>query len=182
MIEFTTTEIPGVILIKPKLSRDDRGFFLESYEARKFAEIGISEQFVQDNQSGSHQGTLRGLHYQIRQPQGKLIRVVTGKVYDVAVDLRQSSPTFGRWIGVELSAENRLQLWVPKGFAHGFYVVSDWAEIIYKVTDYYDPESERVLLWSDATVGVTWPLSGKPPILSDKDLRGLPLNRADVFA
>ncbi len=182
MIEATPTEISDVLLIEPKLFNDDRGFFFESYESRKFAEIGICEQFVQDNHSGSTRGTLRGLHYQTRQPQGKLVRVVSGEIYDVAVDLRRNSPTFGSWIGVRLSAQNRLQLWIPKGFAHGFYVISNWAEVIYKVTDFYVPEDERTLLWNDPAVGVRWPTEGGRPLLSSKDAAGLPLDHAELFS
>lgn len=180
-MEFIPTEIPDVVVVKPNVLGDDRGFFLESYEFRKFAEVGICEQFVQDNHSGSKQGTLRGLHYQITQPQGKLVRSVAGEIYDVAVDLRRSSETFGRWIGMRLSAENRLQLWIPKGFAHGFYVISNWADVIYKVTDFYAPESERTLLWSDTAVGVRWPIDGNGPLLSSKDAGGLSLDRAELF-
>jgi len=181
MIEVTPTEIPDVLLIKPKVFTDNRGFFSETYEARKFAEIGIREPFVQDNHSGSRQGTLRGLHYQVGQPQGKLVRAVSGEIYDVAVDLRRSSPTFGRWVGVSLSAESRLQVWVPKGFAHGYYVVSNWAEVLYKTTDFYAPENERTLLWNDESVGVRWPLSAGSPVLSAKDAGGLSLDRADLM-
>jgi len=181
MIEFTRTKLPDVLLIKLNRFTDDRGFFLESYEAGKFAEIGISEHFVQDNHSGSRGGTLRGLHYQLHHPQGKLIRVVIGEVFDVAVDLRRSSATFGRWVGVTLSAQECSELWVPKGFAHGFLVLSEWADIVYKVTDYYDPASERTLLWNDSMVDIEWPLSGTP-LLSERDARGSPLNRAEVFA
>jgi dTDP-4-dehydrorhamnose 3,5-epimerase len=170
------------LLIKPKLFHDERGLFFESFESRKFAEIGICDQFVQDNHSGSQQGTLRGLHYQVGQPQGKLIRAVSGEIYDVAVDLRRSSPTFGRWVGVYLSAESRLQVWVPKGFAHGYYAVSSWAEVIYKTTGFYSPENERTLLWSDPAVGVRWPIEGGAPLLSSKDAAGLPLDRAELFS
>jgi dTDP-4-dehydrorhamnose 3,5-epimerase len=180
-MEFLPTEISDVVVVKPNVFSDDRGFFLESYEFGKFAEVGIGDKFVQDNHSGSRQGTLRGLHYQITQPQGKLVRVVSGEIYDVAVDLRRNSSTFGRWVGVLLSAENRLQLWVPRGFAHGFYVISNWAEVIYKVTDFYSPKSERTLIWNDVTVGVKWPLLGDRPLLSAKDSKGTTLNSAEVF-
>jgi dTDP-4-dehydrorhamnose 3,5-epimerase len=180
-MEFIPTEIPDVMVVKPRVLGDDRGFFLESYESRKFAEVGICEEFVQDNHSGSRQGTLRGLHYQITQPQGKLVRVVAGEIYDVAVDLRRNSRTFGNWIGERLSAQNHLQLWIPKGFAHGFYVLSNWAEVTYKVTDFYAPEDERTLLWNDPAVGVRWPTEGSRPLLSSKDASGLPLDRAEVF-
>ena len=153
-MQFTPTAIPDVVLIEPRVFRDDRGFFIETFQARKFAPAGIAGPMVQDNHSGSHGGVLRGLHYQIRCPQGKLVRATAGEVFDVAVDLRRSSPTFGKWVGVVLSAENRRQLWVPPGFAHGYYVTSDWAEVTYKVTDFWNPEYERTLLWNDPEVGV----------------------------
>lgn len=180
-MEFEPTEIPDVIQIKPSLFVDIRGFFMETYEQKKFAANGIVDPFVQNNQSGSRRGTLRGLHYQITQPQGKLIGVIVGEVYDVAVDLRPSSPTFGRWVGRYLSGENRVRLWVPKGFAHGFYVTSDWAEVVYSVTDFYAPEAERTLLWNDLDVRVNWPVDGAEPLLSPKDRNGVPLKRAEVF-
>jgi dTDP-4-dehydrorhamnose 3,5-epimerase len=181
-MKFIPTTIPDVILIEPQVFGDQRGFFLETYEIRKFAEGGITESFVQDNHSGSEQGTLRGLHYQIRSTQGKLVRVIAGEVFDVAVDIRQSSPTFGQWVGAQLSAENKHQLWVPKGFAHGFYVLSDWAEVVYKVTDFYAPEWERSLLWNDPTIGVEWPLiDSQEPLLSAKDTQGASLEEADLF-
>ncbi len=161
---------------------DARGFFMETYQAQRFAEAGICADFVQDNHSGSRQGILRGLHYQIRQAQGKLFRVVVGEVFDVAVDIRRSSPTFGRWVGVTLSAENHRQVWVPPGFAHGFYVLSDWAEVVYKTTDYYAPQWERSLLWNDPALGIDWPLvNAQPPLLSAKDAQGLPLSQAETF-
>lgn len=179
---FTDTSIPGVILIEPKVYEDARGYFMESFEARRFAEAGIPTSFVQDNQSGSRRGTLRGLHYQIRQPQGKLVRVVVGEVFDVVVDLRRDSPTFGKWLGTTLSAANRRQLWVPPGLAHGFYVVSDWAEVVYKATDYYAPDAERTLLWNDPALGIEWPIPpGEAPILSEKDRRGTPFEAAEVY-
>lgn len=182
-MQVTPTSIPEVILIEPRLFPDDRGFFLETYQTRKYTAAGISQPMVQDNHSGSRQGVLRGLHYQIHKPQGKLVSVVVGEVFDVAVDLRRSSPTFGRWVGVSLSAHNHRQLWVPAGFAHGFYVVSEWAEVIYKVTDFYDPSSERTLLWNDPQVGVHWPLVGGPePLLSPKDAHGSTLSNAETFA
>lgn len=181
-MEFKLTTIPEVILIEPKVFGDDRGFFMETYQAARFAAAGIRADFVQDNHSGSVQGTLRGLHYQIRQPQGKLVRVVAGEVFDVAVDLRRSSPTFGRWVGQRLSASNRLQIWIPPGFAHGFYVLSDWAEVVYKATDYYAPEWERTLQWNDPEVGVEWPLNQRqPPVLSEKDSRGSLLRSAETY-
>jgi dTDP-4-dehydrorhamnose 3,5-epimerase len=181
-MEFISTIIPDVILIKPQVFGDERGFFLETYQVQKFAEAGITADFVQDNHSGSRQGTLRGLHYQIRQTQGKLVRVIAGEIFDVAVDIRRSSATFGQWTGARLSAENKLQIWVPPGFAHGFYVTSEWAEVVYKATDFYAPEWERSLLWNDPEIGVEWPiLEGKPPVLSGKDIKGIPLKNAELF-
>ncbi len=181
-MEFIPTSIPDVILVEPRLYGDERGFFMETYRADQFAGAGIPTNFVQDNHSGSRQGILRGLHYQIRQPQGKLVRALAGEVFDVAVDLRRSSPTFGRWVGVTLSAQNRRQVWVPPGFAHGFYVVSEWAEVMYKASDYYAPEWERSLLWSDKRLGIEWPLvDGKPPLLSAKDTAGKPFGQAETY-
>lgn len=181
-MKFTPTSIPDVILVEPRLFGDERGFFMETYQAERFAAAGIPSNFVQDNHSGSRQGTLRGLHYQIQQAQGKLMRVVVGEIFDVAVDLRRSSPTFGKWEGAYLSAQNKLQLWIPPGFAHGFYVLSEWAEVIYKTSDYYAPEMERTLLWNDPQINIQWPLiEGQAPILSDKDARGLPLAQAPTF-
>lgn len=176
------TSILEISLIEPPLFEDSRGFFLESYQAAKLAQAGITAQFVQDNHSGSKQGVLRGLHYQIHQPQGKLVRAIAGEIYDVAVDLRRASPTFGQWVGHHLSAENRLQIWVPPGFAHGFYVLSEWAEVIYKTTDYYAPQFERTLLWNDPAISIEWPLLAyQSPILSDKDAQGKLLSEAEVF-
>lgn len=181
-MDFRPTAIPEVILIQPKVFEDGRGFFLEVFHRSRFAAAGIEAEFVQDNHSGSRQGTLRGLHYQIRQPQGKLVRVIVGEVFDVAVDLRRSSPTFARWVGHILSAENRLQMWIPPGFAHGFYVLSPWAEVLYKTTDYYAPQWDRTLLWNDEELNIAWPLiEGRPPILSAKDAAGTPLRAAEVF-
>jgi dTDP-4-dehydrorhamnose 3,5-epimerase len=181
-MQITPTAIPDVLVIEPRVFKDDRGFFLEAFQARKYARAGVVGPMVQDNHSGSRRGVLRGLHYQIRCPQGKLVSALVGEVFDVAVDLRRSSPTFGRWVGVALSAENRKQLWVPAGFAHGFYVTSEWAEVTYKVTDFWAPEHERTLVWNDPEVGVRWPLvGGAPPLLSPKDAEGLPLARAEVF-
>lgn len=175
------TALPDVLVIEPRVFGDERGFFFESYNRRAFAEAtGVDAEFVQDNHSRSVKDVLRGLHYQIRQPQGKLVRVVAGEVFDVAVDLRRSSPHFGKWTGVRLSAENRRMVWVPPGFAHGFLVLSDGADVLYKTTDYYAPEHERCLRWDDPTVGVAWPLAGFP-ILSAKDRSGLFLDRAEVF-
>ena len=156
--KFIKTEIEGVILIEPKVFTDPRGFFMETWEKRKFAQVGIREDFVQDNHSKSVRGTLRGLHYQIRQPQGKLVQVIVGEVFDVAVDIRKSSPTFGQWVGLHLSAENKHQLWIPPGFAHGFYVLTETAEFTYKCTDYYTPEYERTILWNDKDLAINWPV------------------------
>ncbi len=181
-MKFIPTSIPELILIEPRLFGDERGFFKETYRADLYEAAGIHAHFVQDNHSGSRRGTLRGLHYQIRQPQGKLLRVVAGEIFDVAVDIRRGSPTFGRWEGVVLSAQNHLQLWVPPGFAHGFYVVSEWAELVYKASDYYAPQWERTLLWNDPRVGVRWPLlDGQPPVISPKDAQGLPLDQIELF-
>jgi dTDP-4-dehydrorhamnose 3,5-epimerase len=181
-MEFIPTTIPDVLLIVPKVFGDQRGFFMETFRAELFAQAGIPVNFVQDNHSGSRQGILRGLHYQIHQPQGKLVRAVAGEVYDVVVDLRRSSPTFGRWEGHSLSAENRRQIWIPEGFGHGFYVLSEWAEVVYKTTDYYAPQWERTLLWNDPELGIEWPLiGGQQPILSAKDTHGKPLREAEAF-
>lgn len=181
-MNFTATSIPDVIMIEPRVRGDSRGFFMETYQARHFIEAGIPNTFVQDNHSGSLRGILRGLHYQIKQPQGKLVRVVAGEIFDVAVDLRRNSPTFGAWTGEVLSAENKLMLWVPEGFAHGFYVLSEWAELTYKATDYYAPEWERTLSWNDPQVGVLWPLlDGEVPQLSEKDSRGKILTECELF-
>ncbi|AUN93573.1 dTDP-4-dehydrorhamnose 3,5-epimerase [Pseudazoarcus pumilus] len=177
------TDLPDVLVLEPKVFGDARGFFMESYNARAFAEAtGLQVDFVQDNHSRSMRGVLRGLHYQIQQPQGKLVRVTQGRVFDVAVDLRHASPTFGRWTGAELSADNNLQMWIPEGFAHGFLVLSDSADFLYKTTDYYAPEHERCLAWDDATVGVAWPLDGAAPLLSAKDREGRALAECEVFA
>jgi dTDP-4-dehydrorhamnose 3,5-epimerase len=174
--------IPDVVLIEPKVFGDDRGFFFESFNQAQFeAAIGKPVQFVQDNHSCSAKNVLRGLHYQIQQPQGKLVRVVQGEVFDVAVDLRKSSKTFGQWVGEILSAENKRQLWIPEGFAHGFIVVSDTAEFLYKTTDYYAPAHERCILWSDTTLQIAWP-QGIQPILSAKDAQGKAFAEAEVFA
>lgn len=174
------TSLPGVFLLEPRIFGDERGFFLESYNKRIFASLGIEAEFVQDNHSRSAGGVLRGLHYQIRQPQGKLVRVVAGEVFDVAVDLRRHSAGFGQWTGMRLSAENKRMAWIPPGFAHGFYVVSDTAEFLYKTTDYYAPEFERSLLWNDPELNIDWPLSGEP-VLSEKDRNGVRLDQAEVF-
>jgi len=181
-MQFIPTKIPDVILIKPKVFGDARGFFMETYRADKSIEAGIPTEFIQDNHSGSQQGTLRGLHYQIRQTQGKLVRAVVGELFDVAVDIRRSSPTFGQWVGEILSAENKRQLWVPPGFAHGFYVISEWVEIAYKATEYYAPEWERTIIWNDPEIGIDWPLlPGLQPLLSDKDQKGILLAEAELF-
>jgi dTDP-4-dehydrorhamnose 3,5-epimerase len=182
-MEFVPTTIPAVILIQPKVFGDERGFFMETYQAQRFAAAGIATDFVQDNHSRSRQGTLRGLHYQIQQAQGKLIRAIVGEIYDVAVDIRRGSPTFGQSVSVTLSAENKQQLWVPAGFAHGFYVVSDFAEITYKTTDFYAPTWERTLLWNDPALGIEWPTpAGQTPLLSPKDVQGKLLRDAEVYA
>jgi dTDP-4-dehydrorhamnose 3,5-epimerase len=181
-MQITTAELPGVMLVEPKVFEDERGFFFESYHKRLFNKEKISLEFVQDNHSRSKQGILRGMHYQIRQPQGKLVRVIIGEIYDVAVDLRKSSPTFGQWMGIYLSAENRKQLYVSPGFAHGFYVVSEWAEVIYKATDYYAPQWERTLSWNDSTINISWPLlNGEQPMLSQKDTVGAPFDQIEVY-
>lgn len=180
-MRFLKTELPDVILIEPKMFEDERGFFLESYQRERFFAAGIQVDFVQDNHSASVSGVLRGLHYQIGQPQGKLVRVVVGEIYDVAVDLRRHSATFGHSVGVTLSAEKKNQLWVPPGFAHGFYVTSNKAEIIYKATDYYAPQLERSLLWNDPELGINWPLLDEQPVLSAKDAKGLPLAKAEIY-
>ena len=180
-MKTTRLAIPDVSLIEPKVFGDARGFFFESFNQRAFnAATGTAHQFVQDNHSRSSQGVLRGLHYQIQQPQGKLVRVVQGAVFDVAVDIRKSSPTFGQWVGAELSADNHHQLWVPPGFAHGFVVLSETAEFLYKTTDYYAPEYERCIAWDDATLAIDWRYQGTPN-LSAKDAQGLPLAQAEVF-
>jgi dTDP-4-dehydrorhamnose 3,5-epimerase len=161
---------------------DERGFFMETYQYERFCDAGIPYRFVQDNHSGSRRGTLRGLHYQIQQPQGKLVRVIAGEIFDVAVDLRRTSPTFGKWEGLRLSAENKLQLWIPPGFAHGFYVLSEWAEVTYKTTDYYAPQWERTLLWNDPEIGIQWPITpGELPVISTKDTQGKGIAQAEVF-
>jgi dTDP-4-dehydrorhamnose 3,5-epimerase len=181
-MEFIPTAIPDVCLIRPKVFGDERGFFMETYQAQRFGAAGLPLIFVQDNHSGSQRNTLRGLHYQISQAQGKVVRVIIGEVYDVAVDIRRWSPTFGKWVGYPLSAENRMELWVPPGFAHGFYVLSDWAEVIYKATDYYAPQHERSLRWDDPELGIPWPIPpGQTPILSPKDAAGVPLSQAEVY-
>lgn len=175
------TVIPDVLIFEPKVFGDSRGFFLESYNQRTFQEAtGWAPAFVQDNHSGSARNVLRGLHYQIQQPQGKLVRVVAGEVFDVAVDIRQSSPTFGQWVGAHLSADNKRQMWVPPGFAHGFLVLSEFAEFLYKTTDFYAPEHECCIRWDDPAIGIQWPLQGEP-LLSGKDAQGVSLQQAQLF-
>jgi dTDP-4-dehydrorhamnose 3,5-epimerase len=174
------TAIPEVVLIEPRVFGDERGFFFESWNEREFAQAGISARFVQDNHSRSLRGVLRGLHYQVCQPQGKLVRVVVGEIFDVAVDLRRNSPSFGSWVSSRLSAQSKAMIWVPQGFAHGFLVLSEAAEVQYKATDFYAPEHERTLLWNDAALAIDWPLPG-PPTLSSKDQRGVPLRDAECF-
>ena len=179
-MKVIATAIPDVLLIEPRVFGDERGFFYESWNQRAFAEAGLEAEFVQDNHSRSQQGVLRGLHYQIQHPQGKLVRAVVGAVYDVAVDMRRSSPTFGQWVGFELSAENKRMAWIPPGFAHGFYVLSDAAEFLYKTTDYWYPEHERTLAWDDSRLAIAWPLDGEP-VLSAKDADGMGLEQAEPF-
>lgn len=180
-MKVTPTAIPDLLLVEPKVFGDARGFFFESFNRKAFRDAtGIDADFVQDNHSRSARGVLRGLHYQLRQAQGKLVRVVRGSVYDVAVDVRKSSATFGRWVGLELSEENQRQLWIPPGFAHGFLVLSDAADFLYKTTDYYAPEHERCIAWNDPTLAIDWPLDGRPQV-SAKDAAGLPLGQAEVF-
>ena len=174
--------IPEVLLITPRVFGDARGFFMESWNRRAFAEAGLDLDFVQDNHSRSQQGVLRGLHYQIRQPQGKLVRVVAGAVFDVAVDMRRSSSYFGQWAGATLSSENQQMLWVPPGFAHGFYVLSESADFLYKTTEFYAPEAERCVIWNDPDIAIDWPLlDNKPPLLASKDAAGLSLLKSEIF-
>lgn len=180
-MKAVATAIPEVLVIEPAVFGDARGFFYESWNRREFARLaGAAVEFVQDNHSASTRGVLRGLHYQLRQPQGKLVRVTVGEVYDVAVDLRRASPSFGRWVGERLSADNRRMLWVPPGFAHGFLVLSERAEFLYKATDYYAPEHERTLLWNDPALAIDWPLDGAP-LLKASDAAGRPLAEAETY-
>ena len=174
------TALPGVLIIEPKVFGDNRGFFYESWNARALQAVGVDASFVQDNHSGSARHVLRGLHYQVRRPQGKLVRVVAGEVFDVAVDLRRSSPSFGKWHHWRLSAENRRMLWIPPGFAHGFLVTSEWAELLYKTTDYWVAEYERTIVWNDPDLAIDWPIQAQP-ILSAKDAEGLSLARAETY-
>jgi dTDP-4-dehydrorhamnose 3,5-epimerase len=181
-MNIVSTEIPDVLIVEPKVFGDSRGFFFESFNQRQFEQLtGIVPSFVQDNHSRSARGVLRGLHYQIHQPQGKLVRVIAGEVFDVCVDMRRSSPTFGKAVYVTLSADNHRQLWIPPGFAHGFLVTSESADFVYKTTDYYAPEHERSVLWNDAALAIPWPLKGEP-LLSAKDKVGTPLAQAETFA
>ena len=181
-MKVTSTPIPEVLIIEPKVFGDARGFFYESFNQKVFNEVtGLNETFVQDNLSRSSHNVLRGLHYQVQNPQGKLVQVMAGEIFDVAVDLRQSSPSFGRWVGTTLSAANRLQHWIPLGFAHGFLVTSASADVLYKTTGYYAAEHERAIHWDDAAIGIQWPLQG-PPVLSAKDLRAGLLKNAELFA
>jgi dTDP-4-dehydrorhamnose 3,5-epimerase len=181
-MKIVDTAIADVKIIEPAVFGDDRGYFMETWSQQSFNNQGLDLTFVQDNHSRSQQGILRGLHYQIKHPQGKLVRVVTGKVFDVAVDIRKNSATFGQWVGVELSDENHRMLWVPPGFAHGFYVMSEQADFLYKCTDIYAPEYERCIVWNDAEIGVEWPLvDNQTPLLSSKDEQGLSLSEAEVF-
>lgn len=180
--QIVAMRLPEIMLLEPRIFADERGFFMETYQSQEFAALGIPETFVQDNQSGSLHGILRGLHYQVLNPQGKLVRCVAGEIFDVAVDLRRNSQTFGKWTGEILSSENKRQLWIPIGFAHGFYVTSDWAEVVYKASDYYNPQGERCLLWNDPQIGIEWPVpGGETPLLSPKDQLGLPLSQAETF-
>jgi dTDP-4-dehydrorhamnose 3,5-epimerase len=182
-LKVTPTAIPDVLVIEPKVFGDSRGFFFESFNQKAFNDAtGLDETFVQDNHSRSAKGVLRGLHYQLQQPQGKLVRVVRGAVFDVAVDIRKSSATFGKWVGVDLTEDNHKQLWVPAGFAHGFLVVSEFADFLYKTTDYYAPAHERCIAWNDPSIGVDWPEIGVPPALSTKDAKGAVFAQAEVFA
>jgi len=180
-MQIQKTSIPDVLIIEPKIFADDRGFFFESFNEKRFEDLtGVKKRFVQDNHSKSQKNVLRGLHYQIQQPQGKLVRVISGEVFDVAVDLRRSSSTFGQWVGVVLSEKNQRQLYIPEGFAHGFMVTSESAQFLYKTTDYWAPEFERTILWNDPTIAITWPLSGEP-LLSNKDRAGTAFNEAETF-
>jgi dTDP-4-dehydrorhamnose 3,5-epimerase len=181
-VNIVRTAIPDVVIIEPKVFPDDRGYFYETYQSKNYAQVGISTEFPQDNQSRSMRHVIRGLHYQIQQPQGKLVRVVSGSVFDVAVDIRKSSPTFGKWVGAELSAENKHQFWIPIGFAHGFYVLSEWAEVLYKASDYYAPQWERCIRWNDPHIDIHWPIpEGMHPIVSAKDAQGKLLSEAELF-
>lgn len=174
------TEIPDVVILDPIIYEDERGFFLESYNKRKLREVGIATEFVQDNHSRSVKNVLRGLHYQVRQPQGKLVRVISGEIFDVAVDIRKNSPSLGKWVGITLSTAHPRMLWIPEGFAHGFLVLSESAEVLYKTTDYYVPDAERTIIWNDPDIGIDWPIE-RDPILSVKDDAAIRLRDAEVF-
>lgn len=180
-MEVIKTAISDVLILKPKIIGDERGYFYESFRQSWFDDLGMNIKFVQDNQSSSQKNVLRGLHYQIKYPQGKLVRVISGEVFDVAVDLRKSSPTFGRSVGINLSGDNKLMLWIPPGFAHGFTVLSQQAELYYKCTEYYSPEHDRSLLWNDPVLGIQWPIT-EEPILSSKDVMAKPLSNAEVYS
>jgi dTDP-4-dehydrorhamnose 3,5-epimerase len=180
-VRLRPTEIPGVLVVEPLVHEDERGFFMETWHRERFRAAGLDRTFVQDNHTGSVRNVLRGLHYQLGRPQGKLVRVVVGEIFDVAVDLRRSSPTFGRWTGITLSAANRCQLWVPEGFAHGYYVVSERAEVLYKCTDVYVAEEERTLRWDDPEIAVAWPTGVEPPLVSARDAKGLSFRAAPTF-
>lgn len=180
-MKITETAIAEVLILEPQVHGDHRGFFMETWRNSIFEERGIALQFVQDNHSSSARGILRGLHYQVNRPQGKLIRAIEGEVFDVAVDLRRGSPTFKKWVGVTLSANNKRQLWVPPGFAHGFYVISESAQIVYKCTEYYSAADDRSLRWNDQAIGIQWPLAATPPVLSDKDRNAPVLGDAELF-
>ncbi len=182
-MQIVATAIPDLLVIEPRVFGDDRGFFYESFNQRRFTELtGVTDTFVQDNHSKSARNVLRGLHYQIKQPQGKLVRVIAGEVLDIAVDIRKSSPSFGKWVGIRLSAENKKMLWIPKGFAHGFVVLSESAEFLYKTTDYWAPEHERSIIWNDPDLNIDWQLGGNAPLLSAKDQAGKRLREAETFA
>jgi dTDP-4-dehydrorhamnose 3,5-epimerase len=178
-LKVRETDLPGVLILEPKVFGDERGWFMETFNAAKFAEFGLPTEFVQDNHSLSSRGVVRGLHYQMHEPQGKLVRCVRGTIYDVAVDIRRSSPNFGKWMGIELSADNKLMLWVPPRFAHGFSVVSETAEVVYKVTTLWHPPSDRSLLWNDPALGIDWKVSD--PVIAPKDVIGRPLSEAEVY-
>lgn len=183
MSQFYPTEIPDVVRFQPHVFQDIRGFFMETYQKETFSQAGIWQEFVQDNHSSSIQWTLRGLHYQVTQTQGKLVRAVIGKIFDVAVDLRRNSPTFGKWVGAYLSDENKAQLWIPPGFAHGFLVLSERADVVYKTTDFYDPKGDRTIRWDDPTLGIDWPIPMDIlPLISEKDASGVLFKDAEVFA
>jgi len=181
-MKFTPTRLADVLLIEPRVFGDERGFFMETFQQERFKNAGIDQKFVQDNQSRSIRGTLRGLHYQIRHTQGKLVRVISGEIFDVAVDLRRSSPTFGKWVGCNLTAENKHMLWIPPGFGHAFYTLSDWADVVYKATDFYSQPDERTIIWNDPEIGIQWPEQVQQTlILSEKDARGVSFLQAEVF-